>query len=170
VSEPAAAGQPTPSGRPLTHEQLQDWLHDRLRPPSVSTDPPINARLRGVLSLAALGAAIAGVQDRHESLRSRFPCDGGVPRVVTGQRRPGHAPLIDLSGLRPADRMSTCAALLAAMAQRPFDLAAGPVWRPVLIRLGPRDHALIIGVHYMIVDLWSVTVILDELAARYQRA
>jgi non-ribosomal peptide synthetase component F/acyl carrier protein len=170
VSDPAAAGRPPALGRPLTHEQLRDWVHYRLRPASVSAEPPISARLRGALSLAALDAAIAGVQDRHESLRSRFPCDGGVPRVVAGPRQQGHAPLIDISGLRPPDRDSTCAALLAAMTDRPFDLAAGPVWRPALIRLGPGDHALIIGVHDMIADLWSVTLIVDELGARYERA
>lgn len=162
--------EPAEGGRPLTHDELRDWVHYRLRPVAGSDEPPINARLRGVLSLAALDAAIAGVQDRHESLRSRFPSDAGVPRLVVGPRQPGHASLIDLSGLPPADRDTTCAALLAAMTERPFDLATGPAWWPALIRLGPRDHALIIGVHDMIADLWSVTLIVDELAARYQRA
>jgi non-ribosomal peptide synthetase component F/acyl carrier protein len=170
VSEPATTGQPAVAGRPITPGQLQDWLHDRLRQDSVSIEPPINARLRGALSLAALDAAIAGVQDRHESLRSRFPCDDGVPRVVADPRRPGRVPLIDLSGLRLADRERVCAELLGKITVRPFDLTAGPVWRPALVRLGPEDHALIVGVHYVVVDMWSVSVIVDELAARYQCA
>jgi hypothetical protein len=109
--------------------------------------------------------ALTALQRRHETLRARVvELDDGTPAQVVEQACDLPLSIVDL-GSAPADARETRAhAVAVAAAQQPFDLAAGPLWRACLIRLADDEHVLVIALHHIISDGWSLTVLLRELA------
>lgn len=146
------------------------WLFDRLLSASVSYDAPVGARIAGPLNLAALDSAAGFLLARHDSLRTRFPCLGWVPTQVVGAYLRQRMDIVDLAGLSSAGQARELPRLLAQVTGRPFDLAEGPLCRPLVIRLAPDDHVLILAVHHLAADLWSIALVVSELSAGYQRA
>jgi non-ribosomal peptide synthetase component F/acyl carrier protein len=146
------------------------WLFDRLLSASVSYDAPVSARITGPLNLVTLDSAAGFLLARHDSLRTRFPCQDWVPRQVIAAYLRQRTAVVDLTGLSAAGRARELPRLLAQVARRPFDLAAGPLCWPLVIRLAPDDHVLILAVHHLVADLWSVSLMVSELSAGYQRA
>ncbi|HET9620343.1 MAG TPA: amino acid adenylation domain-containing protein, partial [Kofleriaceae bacterium] len=117
-------------------------------------------RLTGALDVAALAAAVQRVVERHEVLRTRFVEVGGEPRQV-----------IDGRGVTLAVEAVAEAALAARAireAQQPFDLATGPLIRARLLRLADDDHALLLTMHHIVCDGWSMAIVLRELGAAYR--
>ncbi len=162
---------------PLSYAQQRLWFLDRLAPGSPAYNVPSAYGLAGPLAPAALAAALAEVVRRHEILRARFVERDGEPRLEIAEAlAPGFLPLIDLdlsalahpslSGRRSAE----LARLRSAEAERPFDLAAGPLLRTALVRLGAEEHALLLNFHHAVYDGWSEGVLLRELAALYDAA
>jgi non-ribosomal peptide synthetase component F/acyl carrier protein len=146
------------------------WLFDRLLTASVSCEAPVAARLRGPLNLAALDAAIGFVHARHEGMRTRFPCFDDVPWQVIDGYVPVRVGLVDFSGLSRAERELELASVAARVSAKPFDLAAGPLSRTVVVRLGHDDHVVLWCVHHLAADLWSMDLMASEFSAGYQRA
>src|SRR6185436_3018978 len=129
----------------------------------------------GPLAPAALAAALAEVVRRHQVLRARFVERDGEPRLEIAEAlAPGFLPLVDLSTLDHPSlwgrRSAELARLRAEEAERPFDLAAGPLLRTALVRLGAEEHALFLDFHHAVYDGWSEGVLLSELAALYSAA
>src|SRR6185312_15752654 len=121
-------------------------------------------RLAGSLDVPALGRALAEVVRRHEALRSRFsPGDGIAAQWV--QPVSADLAVVDLQGA--ADREDEVARLAAAEARQPFDLAAGPLLRTVLLRLGEVEHVLLAAMHHIASDGWSMEIFLRELGVLY---
>ncbi|HEV7786307.1 MAG TPA: condensation domain-containing protein, partial [Thermoanaerobaculia bacterium] len=159
-----------PEGMPLSFSQRRLWFLHRLEPESPAYNVPGALRLRGPLKPAALAAAIAGISGRHESLRTVFR--DAVPEplqvILAPSPAPAVLPRIDLSSLPEARREAEAGELLAEEARRPFDLAAGPLARTALIRLGAEDHLLAVALHHIVSDAWSLEIVLRELAALYR--
>ncbi|WP_244937329.1 AMP-binding protein, partial [Methylobacterium crusticola] len=130
------------------------------------------ARLAGRLDPARLEAALAGLAARHEALRTavRRRPDGGADQVVRETGAPGLARR-DLSDRAPAAREAALADLVRAEGARPFDLAQpGGGARFVLVRLAPEAHVLVVAIHHILADGWSMQVLLDDLAQLYAGA
>jgi amino acid adenylation domain-containing protein len=152
---------------PLLLAQEQLWLIDQLEAGSGAYHLPCALWLHGSLDQSALEDALRVVVQRHESLRTRFPVLEGVPVQVVEPATRVELPLVDLTELEAAARQPRFRRLLAYEAARPFDLAAGPVYRALLYRLGEREHCLLLVVHHVAADAWSQRVLAEDLADAY---
>ena len=125
-------------------------------------------RFEGPLSVVALRSAIAGLMRRHEALRTSFPSIDGRPVQQIAPFREPDVPLIELNGMGPSEEREAEALRLAREeSQRPYDLASGPLVRWRLYQLETSLHILLLGMHHIITDGWSLTVIYRELAELY---
>ena len=168
-----AAGEPSrPERPPLSFSQQGLWLIERLQPAGGAYNLATAVRFDGPLDVAALAAALGGVVQRHEALRTRFAeADGGPwQEVLPASAAVPALPLIDLSGL-PAERHEEeSLRLVRAESDRPFDLAAGPLLRARLVRLDPAGHLLQLTLHHAVSDGWSENVLMEDLGALYAAA
>ena len=154
---------------PLSHAQQRLWFLSQLDPAAGQAyHMPVAYRLSGALHEDALKAALARIVQRHDSLRTRFVMLDGAPvqRVAAADQVP---PLLeqDLSYLDEHEQAAARGALYAAEIARPFDLAAGPLLRVMLLRLAPDEHELLLIQHHIISDGWSMGVLKAELGALY---
>ncbi|HEU0078336.1 MAG TPA: amino acid adenylation domain-containing protein, partial [Longimicrobiaceae bacterium] len=152
---------------PLSFAQQRLWFLDRLEPGSPAYNIPSALLLRGRLEVAALRAAVTGVVRRHEALRTVFAEAGGEPVQVVGAPRAVPVPLAELRGLAGERRSAELLRLAREESLRPFDLAAGPVLRCALVRLGEEEHALLFTLHHVAGDAWSMELLTGEVAALY---
>ena len=152
---------------PLSFAQQRLWFLDRLAPGSTAYNLPVAARLTGELDTAVLARCLTEIVRRHEALRTVFAEDGGRPVQLV--RPAGRAALscLDLSALPPAGRWGQALDVAAREAARPFDLAAGPMVRFLLLTLGAGDHLLAATFHHIAADGVSLQVFLQELAGIY---
>jgi amino acid adenylation domain-containing protein len=149
---------------PLSFGQEQLWFLDRFAPGEAMYNIPIAISLDGALDTGALQAALDALAGRHETLRTRLVTSNGRPLQRIDPPRPIQVATVDLSAEPSDDRLSE---LIDTEALRPFDLAAGPLMRASLIRLGAGRHILLQVFHHAIFDGWSANVLLRELAALY---
>jgi amino acid adenylation domain-containing protein len=152
---------------PLTFAQERLWFLDRLQPGSFFYNVPGALRLEGRLDAPALERAFGDVVRRHEALRTTFAEVDGEPVQVIAPFRGFALPVEDLSGLEEAEREARARRRAAAEAERPFDLAVGPLFRARLLRLGGEDHVLLLSMHHIVSDGWSMDVLFRELSALY---
>ncbi len=159
--------RPVPSGGPLLLSFAQErlWLVDRLAPGGARYNLPAALRLRGPLDRRALAAALAEIARRHEALRTSFPAGPEGPFQAIAPPAPVPLPLADLAGLPAAE--GELARVIRDEARRPFDLRRGPVLRAALLRLGDLDHVLLVTLHHVAADGWSVGVLERELSVLY---
>ena len=153
--------------RALSFAQQRLWFLDRLEPESAAYNLPVALRLRGRLDFSHLSAALAGILRRHEALRTSFPetPDGPVQEIAPAPEAFA-VPVEDLSALSAGVE----AAALRRMEEegrRPFNLQTGPVFRPLLLRIAAEDHLLVVNLHHIAGDGWSMGVMIRELAALY---
>ncbi|MBV9108281.1 MAG: amino acid adenylation domain-containing protein, partial [Gemmatimonadetes bacterium] len=161
----APAGREAPL--PLSFAQQRLWFLDQLEPGSAAYNLPFALRLRGRLDEEALERALAGVVARHEVLRTRFAVAAGEPVQVVDAEVAVRFAREDLSHVAAEERERQVRALAAAEALRPFDLAAGPLFRGVLVRLGEEEHAVLLTLHHVAADGWSTGILAQELSAFY---
>ncbi|HEX8273583.1 MAG TPA: non-ribosomal peptide synthase/polyketide synthase, partial [Longimicrobiaceae bacterium] len=152
---------------PLSFAQERLWLIDRLEPGSAVYNIPVAWRLTGALDRAALGRALGEIVRRHEALRTTFAEVDGSPVQIIAPFGGFALPVEDLSGLIDEDREVEVRRRVAEEAVLPFDLAAGPLFRAALLRLGAEDHALLLSMHHVVSDGWSMGVLFGELSALY---
>jgi amino acid adenylation domain-containing protein/non-ribosomal peptide synthase protein (TIGR01720 family) len=150
--------------------QQRLWFLHEFAPEDTEYASRLGLRLRGTLDYDALCVAFTALVARHESLRTTFEQRDGRGMQVVHPPRDVELPVLDISGLAPAERETELARVLAAERSRPFDLARGPLLRVRLVRLGTEDHGLILVVHHIITDGWSMGVLLEELSALYRAA
>src|SRR5215210_4056132 len=165
---PAPPIVPVPRGGdlPLSFAQQRLWLIDQLDPGSPAYNMPLALRLTGEAAPGRLGGIFAAIVRRHEVLRTTFAVHVGQPVQVIAppdDRTPWPVPVIDLSHLPDAEREA--AALAREEARRPFDLRRGPLVRLALLRLGASDHVLLLTMHHIATDGWSLGVLVREIAA-----
>jgi amino acid adenylation domain-containing protein len=167
AAAPAAIPPRGAGPAPLSFAQERLWFLDRMEPGNAFYNLPNAVRLRGALDAAALERALGEIVRRHEALRTTFGEADGAP-VQTIAPFGGFAlPVEDLSGLGEADREAAVRQRVAEEARRAFDLAAGPLFRAALLRVGAEDHVLLFSMHHIVGDGWSIGVLLREQSALY---
>ena len=154
-----------PAVVPLSFAQQRLWFLDQLQGPSPVYNMAVALRLGGRLDVDALGAALADVVGRHESLRTLFAATEGIPRqlVVPPERAEFGWQVVDATGW-PADRLGEA---LGAVAGHSFDLAAEIPLRARLFRVAEDEHVLVAVVHHIAADGWSVTPLVRDLGVAY---
>ncbi len=152
---------------PLSFAQQRLWFLDQFEPNSPFYNIPNAVRLQGDLDITALQRTVNEIVRRHESLRTTFHVIDGKPqqRILPALRIPIR--LIDLAEIPPADQPSEAAQASLLESQRPFDLSRGPLLRVILVRLAQDDHIVLVIMHHIISDEWSIQVFTREIAAIY---
>ena len=140
--------------------------HEQFTPGSFNL-PCLVRRYRGSLDAGALWGALSELVRRHQPLRTTFALVDGEPRQVVGEHRQLPSDVLDLGGMGSHERDGEVARLLADATSRPFDLTAGPLFEPRLVRLGSDDHLLVVRLHHTVFDDWSVDLFRRELSALY---
>jgi len=153
---------------PLSFAQQRLWFIDQLDPGNPVYNTPRGVCLRGALDVAALERALSELVRRHEALRTTFRDLHGEPVQVIGNPQPFALIVEDLSGLPEATRAEEAQRLTREEALRPFDLSAGPLMRARLLRLATEEHVLLLSLHHIISDGWSMGVLVREVAAFYE--
>ena len=154
---------------PASYAQIRQWFLWQLDPASTAYHISGALRLKGELDVAALKASFEALVARHESLRTVFRGreDGQVKQVILDEN---HLPFeeTNLSTTAAAERTQKIQALAVRLHQRPFDLACGPLLRVGLIREAADECLLVVVMHHIISDGWSMRIIVDEFVAQYR--
>ena len=167
---PSGAPAATRAGEvPLSFAQERVWFLDQLEPGTPTYNVPVAFRLSGPLDVPGLERALAEVLRRHEALRTTFSMlDGDHPVQVVAPPQPWALPVEDLSGCDAARRESEVQRLVTEEARRPFDLALGPLVRGRLFRLAGDEHVLVLCLHHIATDGWSMGVFSREVGELYR--
>jgi arthrofactin-type cyclic lipopeptide synthetase C len=164
---PAIAPVDRATALPLSFSQQRLWFLAQLGDSSQAYHVPTGWRLRGRLHREALRAALDRIVARHESLRTTFALANGEPTQRIAPPRSGFA-LEERDLRRHAAAPAMLDHLIADEATKPFDLAAGPLIRGRLIRLDDAEHVLLITMHHIVSDGWSMGVFIRELGTLYR--
>ncbi|MEU3606816.1 amino acid adenylation domain-containing protein [Streptomyces sp. NPDC035033] len=159
-ARPPLTRRARPRPLPLSFAQRRLWFLDRLDGAAAAYNTPFVLRLSGPLDRAALRAALGDVLARHESLRTVVREHDGVPHQVVLEEV--ETPLTEHDG-DPAEVSGP----MAAAARRRFDLATEPPVRAELFALAPDEHVLLLVLHHIAADGWSIGPLSRDLAAAY---
>jgi amino acid adenylation domain-containing protein len=152
-------------GVPLSFAQQRLWFVDQLGSAGRAYHIPKSLRLRGTLHRSALIRALDRIVARHESLRTVFHTAGGEPVQVVAAE--GRFRLLDHDLCGHLDAEAELRRLMAEEAGAPFDLRNGPLIRGRLVRLAADDHVLLVTMHHIVSDGWSMEVVIGEMGALY---
>jgi amino acid adenylation domain-containing protein len=154
---------------PLSLTQQRIWVVDQLAGGSLASyNMAAGLDLRGELDANLLHVSLAALSARHEVLRSSFGERDGDPVLTIADHLDVPMPLVDCGALPHAQREHTVAGYLADAASRPFDLAAPPLMRALLLKFDASHHVLILVLHHIVADGASVHILIDELCAQYR--
>ncbi len=155
---------------PLAFAQERMWLLDRMQPGNPAYNLAAAIRLRGALDAAALEHGLHAIIRRHAVLRTTYRAVDGRPRQVIAADAELRLPIIALGGRPPPEREAELRRLAEQAAARPFDLERDLPIRATLVVLGPTEHVLLLTVHHIAADGWSIGVLSRELAILYASA
>ncbi|HSG38215.1 MAG TPA: condensation domain-containing protein, partial [Thermoanaerobaculia bacterium] len=159
---------PREDGMPLSFAQQRLWFIDQLEPGNAVYNIPTAVRLAGEVAPDLLARIFAEVVRRHEVLRTTFRSSGGQPVQEIAAALEPELAVLDLSHLEPARREARAREIALEAAGQPFDLQRGPLLRLALVRLAERDHLLLVTLHHIVSDGWSMGLLLREIAALYE--
>jgi amino acid adenylation domain-containing protein len=165
---PLTADNPRPAHVPLSYAQQRLWFLDKLQGTSAEYNLCEALRLHGKLDLSALQQTVAGLIDRHESLRTRFAEFEGEPIQIIDPAMDLPLPIEDLRQLDIASRNDHLMAAMRQEREQPFDLSRGPLVRMKLLRMGDEEHVLLRSFHHIICDGWSQGVFNREFFSLYE--
>jgi|GEM_PF-6801778 len=169
TAQPAIPRLPRRRSVPMSYAQQRLWMIDQLEPGNAAYTCPVPVRLRGALDTTALRAAIEDVVARHDVLRTTYGIDGGVASQFVHDNVDVPFVVHDFRALSRDAAEAAVDRVLLDDANRPFDLARGPIVRAELIRLAADEHVLMIDVHHIANDHWSIRVLFQELSRRYNQ-
>ncbi|HEX2203314.1 MAG TPA: amino acid adenylation domain-containing protein, partial [Longimicrobium sp.] len=153
---------------PLSFAQERLWFLDQLESDSAFYNIPVALRLSGAMDVSALERALGEIVRRHEALRTTFPEVDGAPVQAIAPFGGFALPVGDLSALEETEREAEVRRRVADDAARPFDLTHGPLFRAALLRLSAEEHVLVLSMHHVVSDGWSLGVLFRELSALYE--
>ncbi|MCU1267658.1 MAG: amino acid adenylation domain protein [Acidobacteria bacterium] len=152
---------------PLSFAQQRLWFLDQLQPGSAFYNVGRALRLRGQLDVAALSESFNQIVKRHESLRTSFGSEQGTPFQRIMSHTLMEIPLLEIGALPEPQREAEARRLAAEQTSQPFDLTQGPFLRVGLIKFSTDDHVLVITMHHIAADEWSIAILFRELARLY---
>jgi amino acid adenylation domain-containing protein/FkbH-like protein len=152
---------------PLSSAQKRLWFIDQLEGGSPAYHIPLALRLSGELDCVALESALNGLVTRHEVLRTTYLKQDGEPMQRIAEDMAFALPIVDLRGLRDEQRERVVYEQAREEQALLFDLGAGPLIRGRLLRLSAEEHVLLITMHHIVSDGWSIGVLVRELGALY---
>jgi amino acid adenylation domain-containing protein len=152
---------------PLSYAQQRLWFLCQLDPESPVYNIPVAATLTGELDVDALQRAIREIMTRHESLRTCFVHENGVPGVVIRDDISWSLQQIDARPIAEAGPAELIR-FTSRLTQEPFDITRAPLFRAHLLATGPGSHVLLLTVHHIVIDGWSMGVFLRELETLYR--
>ncbi|NPC82856.1 amino acid adenylation domain-containing protein, partial [Pyxidicoccus fallax] len=170
-----SASEQEPDLRPLSHgsdvplsfAQERLWFMEQLHPGTATYNIPIFYRITSQLDVGVLQRALDELVRRHEALRAIFASSATGPVEHIAPPRPFPLTVIDLRHLPPDARDAETSRIAAEQAQKPIDILTGPIIHGTLLRLGEQDHRLLITIHHIVSDGWSVGVLMRELRTLY---
>ena len=155
---------------PLSFAQQRLWFLDHSIPHRVAHNIALGVRMSGALNIVALRSGLNTIINRHDVFRTTFATNGGNPVQVVSPRGNVDIPLEDLSSLTEEEQENELARLATEEAGAAFDLQRGPLCRFRLLRLDEQTHALLLTMHHIIADAWSVEILFRELTTLYNAA
>jgi amino acid adenylation domain-containing protein len=158
--------QSTPALLSFAEQRL--WFLYQLEGENSTYNLPFALLLNGNLNKAALEGAIAEILRRHEVLRTRFQVVNDTPLRVIDLETTVTLKVVDLQDLPEAEQLTTVKRLVTIEAQKPFDLANDRLVRVHLWRMSSQSHVLLINIHHIVFDGWSMGIFTQELSALYK--
>jgi amino acid adenylation domain-containing protein len=155
---------------PLSFAQQRLWFLQQWFADSAVYNVPAALRLEGTLDVGAMTRAIQAIVARHEALRTAFPSAGGRPVQRVSNDVSVSVPVTDLSDLPTAEAEAVALAMARDESGRLFDLGAVPLFRVALVKLTSTTHILLLTLHHIIADGWSIGVLFRELGSLYATA
>ncbi|WP_051357174.1 non-ribosomal peptide synthetase [Azorhizobium doebereinerae] len=151
----------------MSFAQERLWFLDQLHPGNPIYNVHQHMSWSAPLDIPALERTLNEIVRRHETLRTTFRTVGGRPCQIIAASRHVALPLVDLSELEASSRRREADRLARIEAHAPFDLAHGPLFRARLLRLGPHEYVLLLNMHHIVCDGWSVGNLVHEVEAIY---
>ena len=168
LQAPAILPVPRDGDLPLSFAQQRLWFIDQLEPGNSAYNFPAAVRLKGPLNVVALEQSVNEIVKRHEALRTTFATVDGRPVQVIVPTLTLRAPVLNLQELSESEREGEVRRLVIEEAQRPFNLARGPLLRITLLRLAEEEHVGLLTMHHIVSDGWSTGILIRELALLYE--
>jgi len=153
---------------PLSFAQQSLWFLDQLTPDSPMYNIPLILNLTGQLNVDALEQSLNEIVQRHEALRTTFVTVDGHPQQMISSQLPISLLIVNLENMADAVQKMKVRELINEEAQKPFDLARGPLIRTVLLQLSKTEYILLLTIHHIVFDGWSISILLKDLAALYE--
>lgn len=151
----------------LSHAQERLWFLDQMNPGNAFYNIPAAVPLRFAVNVAALERTLNEIVRRHESLRTTFEAPDGQPCQVVVPYAPRTLAVTDLREQPATGRAALADQLAAEEAGRLFDLERGPLFRSSLLRLADTEYLLLLTMHHIVADGWSIGILFDELSRLY---
>jgi amino acid adenylation domain-containing protein len=155
-------------GAPLSSAQRRSWFLDQLEPGSPAYNRPAVFRLKGALDLGALEESLTEIVRRHEILRTKYAEADGEPSQIILPAERLALTVEDLGGVPEASREELMLERAREDGRRPFTLDSSPLLRAKVLRMSEEDHVLLVNMHHIVTDGWSIGVFVRELGACYE--
>ncbi|MEV7809111.1 condensation domain-containing protein, partial [Microbispora sp. NPDC088329] len=153
---------------PLSFAQQRLWFLDQLNPGRADYAMAFAFTLRGQLAVSTLKSAFRDLVERHEALRTRFEVsEDGTPVQIVNIAPDFEFSVIDMDSSRDHASPGEALELVEGEALRPFDLSSGNLLRVKVVRMAPDEHLLLMSLHHIVADGWSIDVLLRDLRAFY---
>lgn len=152
---------------PLSFAQERLWFLEQFNSNSAAYNVPIALRMTGRLNVEALKQSFNEIMSRHEVLRTSFTAVDGQPEQVIAAKLEMPFTLLDLSQMQTDEAESQAAQEAAKEVETPFELTDGALVRATLLRIAEEDHVLLLTMHHIISDGWSMGILIDELSKLY---
>ncbi|RDL16574.1 non-ribosomal peptide synthase/polyketide synthase [Pseudomonas jessenii] len=151
----------------LSYAQQRQWFLWQWAPHSAAYNVPTALRLQGPLDVTALERSVQALIERHETLRTVFTQETGQPLQVVLPAGPFALEIHQLSAALANDPEASIQAFVQTQSQKTFDLEHGPLLRAALLQVTPHDHVLVLTLHHIVSDGWSLQVMIEELVQLY---
>ncbi len=162
--EPVSRDQPLP----LSYAQRRLWFLDRFEADRTIYNYSLRVDLTGQLDVPILDRCIDEIYQRHDVLRTIFQGDGDQPQQIVAAHTGSPLRTVDYRDLPEADADKQAAREIRRVVREPYDLSTGPLFRPTLVRITETRQSLILSMHHIVGDEWSMGVLFQELTALYR--
>ena len=153
---------------PLSFAQQRLWFLDQLEPGNPFYNVPAAIRVQGPLNIPALEQTLNQIVQRHEVLRTTFTSVKGQPKQQINPAQPLTLAQVDLTHIDPAARERAARQLADQESHQPFDLTTGPLIRAQVLRLDQEEYIVLITMHHIVSDAWSLGILIWEMSALYE--